>query len=344
VVVASDGLDGLAAFERETPNCVLLDVRMPDVDGFGVCERIRALPAGADTPVIFLTAQRDVETFDHALKVGADDFLTKPVQPAELVVRVRSALKLTQLRAERREHYELLKKQRDDLMRLQLQKERLTAFVVHDLKNPVATMTLLAEEIESHPEISATTRESAADIRVAGEQLNRMILNLLDLAKADEGQLAPKLHEVSIAALVSGALDELRVLAASRAVGLEHHLEAVRCRADANLLHRMLANLIENAIRHAPEGSAVRVNARTQPGAVEFRVADCGNGVPADLRERIFSPFVQIEAGDGRPSTRTGRGLGLAFCQAVAKGHDGAIWVEDGAPGSVFCVRLPDSP
>ena len=88
VVLANGGPEALAAFDREAPDCILLDVQMPGMDGVAVCEQIRARPGGADTPVVFLTAQRDLDTFDRALRVGGNDFLAKPVRPAELVVRV----------------------------------------------------------------------------------------------------------------------------------------------------------------------------------------------------------------------------------------------------------------
>ncbi|HET9931955.1 MAG TPA: response regulator, partial [Polyangiaceae bacterium] len=127
VIQASSGEEALALFERERPDCVLLDVRMPGMDGLTVCQRIRAMESGAETPVVFLTALRDVDTFDQALRAGGDDFLTKPVRPTELLVRVQAALKLRRMSTELREHYDLVRHQRDDLMRLQLQKERLTA-------------------------------------------------------------------------------------------------------------------------------------------------------------------------------------------------------------------------
>src|SRR5262245_35449178 len=92
VVVAATGEEGIRAFDAEHPDCVLLDVRMPGMDGFAVCSRIRGLAGGADTPIVFLTALRDVDTFDRALHVGGDDFLTKPVRPTELVVRVQAAV------------------------------------------------------------------------------------------------------------------------------------------------------------------------------------------------------------------------------------------------------------
>src|SRR5579863_2793909 len=161
VILAAGGAEGIAAFEKELPDCILLDVRMPALDGFAVCEAIRRLPGGADTPIVFLTALRDVETFDRALRAGGDDFLTKPIRPTELVLRVQSALQLRRMRVELREHYDLLKHQRDDLQRLQLQKERLMAFVVHDLKNPVNAMDLHAQLLVRDKGLPAEARESA---------------------------------------------------------------------------------------------------------------------------------------------------------------------------------------
>jgi two-component system sensor histidine kinase/response regulator len=168
VIVATGGDEGVVLFERATPDCVLLDVRMPGLDGFGVCERIRALPGGADTPIIFLTALRDVDTFDRALRAGGDDFLTKPVRPTELIVRVQGALKLRRLGAELRDHYDVIRRQRDDMMRLQLQKERLTSFVVHDLKNPVNALDLHAQMLcrtRISPRARANRRPASAPKR-----------------------------------------------------------------------------------------------------------------------------------------------------------------------------------
>jgi signal transduction histidine kinase len=340
VLLATGGADALAVFDRDAPDCVLLDVQMPDLDGVEVCEQIRSRPGGADTPVMFLTAQRDVDTFDRALRVGANDFLSKPVRPAELVVRVQALLKLRQMRQDLREHYEILRKQRDDLMRLQLQKERLTAFVVHDLKNPVATVDLVAQMLLRHADLPPDARDLVAEMRSHVEQMNRMVMNLLDLAKADEGQLAPRCADLATRPLIDRTLSELALQAADRKLTLEARIDTEQIHGDDDLLRRMLANLVENAIHHAPPGTAITVTAAAAGGATELRVADRGHGVPDDMREKIFSPFVQVEGGS-EAARRAGRGLGLAFCQVVARCHGGTIRVEDGAPGAVFCVRLP---
>ena len=340
VVSATGGREGIAAFEREPPDCVLLDVRMPEIDGFAVCQRIRELPGGPDTPVLFFTALRDVDTFDQALRAGGDDFLTKPVRPTELVVRVQTALKLRRMGAELREHFALLKRQRDDLVRLQLQKERLMAFVVHDLKNPVNSMDLHAQVLLRNAALPETARASVAQIRSEARQLGRLIMNLLDLSKADEGKLVPKLSSVDLRALVEAVTGELEVSAQARKVSLSSHVDAPPLRADEDLLRRALANLVENAIRYTPIGGVVSVTVTASAGSTDIRVVDAGPGVPAELRERVFDPFLQVESGD-RPVNRGGRGLGLAFCRLAVEAHGGRIWVEDGAPGAVFCVRLP---
>jgi two-component system, sensor histidine kinase and response regulator len=341
VIVASGGEEGVGAFERETPDCVLLDVRMPRVDGFEACRRIRALPGGADVPVLFLTAQRDVDTFDRAIRSGADDFLTKPIRPTELAVRVQTALKLRRMGAELRQHYEVLKRQRDELLRVQLQKERLMAFVVHDLKNPVSAMDLNAQLLLRDAAVPESARELARQIRAESQQLGRMILNLLDLSKADEGKLEAKLSSIDLRAVLGGVFDDLRAEAESRAVALRSEVRVERIHADPDLLRRLLANLVENAVRHAPRATAVAVTASQADGAVEIRVADAGSGVPVDMREKVFDPFIQLDSADGARS-RGGRGLGLAFCKSAVAAHQGRIWIEDAAPGAVFCVKLPD--
>ncbi len=341
VVLAETGAAALEAFSRDGPDCVLMDVRMPGMDGFAACTAIRALPGGAETPVLFLTALRDVDTFDEALKAGADDFLTKPVRPAELVVRVDTALRMRRMRAELREHYQLLKHQRDDLLRLQLQKERLMSFVVHDLKNPVNSMDLHAQLLLRDKALSERAKGSALQIRQEARRLVQMILNLLDISKGDEGKLAPRRGDVDLASLVRGLVEDLSAIAQARSVRLEAKIERDKAHVDEDLLRRVVMNLLDNAIRHAPADSVVSVSVTGSASSLDVRVADAGTGVPPELRERIFDPFMQLE-GRERSSTRTGRGLGLSFCKVAVEAHGGKIWVEDAAPGAAFCLSIPD--
>jgi two-component system sensor histidine kinase/response regulator len=306
VVLAATGEEALAAFERAAPDCVLLDIQMPGMDGVSVCERIRSLPGGDRVAIVFVTAQRDVETFDRAVRAGGDDFITKPFRPSDL------------------------------LMRLQLHKEQLSAFLVHDLKNPVNTIGLLVQRILRSSTADDRSRDAAARILDETRGLLRMITNLLDIGKADEGRLAPQRAALDARALIDEVIAEQRTCATVADLELVACVEPAQLFADHDLMHRVLANLIDNAIRHAPSGSAILVGARPLAGAVELHVSDAGAGIPEPLRDRVFERFMT----GGDAATRTNRGLGLAFCKAAVEAHGGQIWVEDAEPGARFCVRI----
>jgi two-component system sensor histidine kinase/response regulator len=337
VVEAKDGAEGIAAFERFRPDCILLDIQMPGLGGVEVCERIRALPDGDAVAIVFVTAQREIATFDRALQAGGDDFLTKPFRPNELVVRVQTAMRLRRMAGERSELVAEVKRQRDDLQRLQLQKEQLSTFLVHDLKNPVSSIELQAERIARDPSATDRGRSAAAAIRTESRALMRMILNLLDLSRSDEGRLVPARTTIDLDAHLTVVFEEQRPAAAAANVELVADVAGVReLVADPSLLHRILANLVENAIRHAPEDSAIRVSARRTGRAFEIRVADAGRGVPEELRVRVFQRFES--SGES-----LNRGLGLTFCQIAVRAHGGEMWIEDANPGAVFCLRIPDA-
>ena len=341
VVLAASGAEALTAFEARQPDCVLLDVRMPVMDGLETCRRLRGLPGGQTVPVLFLTAARDVDTFDAALAAGGDDFLTKPVQPTEMVLRVQAAVKMRDLDASNKQFFELAKRQRDDLLRLQLQKERLTSFVVHDLKNPVNGIDLLAQLLQRDKRLPAETRETASAIRVEVAALMRLILNILDINKSEEGALSTSSAPLDLALLGQSVVDSIEPRARAREIALASEIGAMDAvPADADLLRRVLENLVDNAIRYAPKGSQVTLTAELAEREAVLRVADQGQGVPPELRESIFERFVQLGGGD-RLVPRTGRGLGLTFCRLAVEAHGGRIYVEDGTTGAVFCIRLP---
>src|SRR5690348_9291601 len=255
ILTATGGEEALALLEQNRPDCILLDVNMPGMNGLVLCERIRALPGGASVPIVFLTALRDLDTFDEALRVGGDDFLTKPVHPTVLALRVQAALKLRRVSGELRELYELVRRQRDELIRLQLQKERLTSFVVHDLKNPVNAIDLYAQLLLRKRELPDSARGPVQQMRNEVGALMRLILNLLDIGKGEEGRLSPQLADLDLKQLSSGVLEALQARAENASVRLRSEVGVERALADTDLLRRILENLLDNAIRHAPSGT-----------------------------------------------------------------------------------------
>lgn len=339
VKAVEDGATALAALQSWRPDCVLLDARMPGMDGFEVCRRMRALPQGSQVPILFLTAQRDLDTFDAALASGADDFLTKPVRPAELALRVQTALKVRSVRSELREQYELVRRQRDDLMRLQLQKERMSAFLVHDLKNPISTLDLWAQQALMDPALSARSGRALRHIREETRTLTRMVVNLLDISKSEEGRLEPKRERIALVDFFEKVFEEMALKAAAQEVTLRSNIADGDIVGDDDLLQRVFVNLVENAIRHSPADSTIVVSAEVNAEGTRVSVADQGGGVPPSLRERVFQPFAQLSSEEIKE--RTGRGLGLTFCKLAVEAHGGHISIEDGEPGAVFVVWLP---
>lgn len=168
-----------------------------------------------------------------------------------------------------------------------------------------------------------------------------MIMNLLDISKGDEGKLVPKRTKVDLRSLVRGLVEDLSASAQARDVRLEAKVERDSALVDEELARRVIMNLLDNAIRHAPAGTAVTLQVRGSNDALDVRVADAGTGVPPELRERIFDPFTQLEGAGS--SARTGRGLGLSFCKVAVEAHGGKVWAEDAAPGAAFCLSLPDA-
>jgi signal transduction histidine kinase len=217
--------------------------------------------------------------------------------------------------------------------------------IVHDLKSPLAAMMLAGESILGEP-LADRPRAAAQNILDGAHVIHRMVMDILDVDRCEDGALQLRLEEVELRALLAACVESAR--AQARAAGLELALEAdgpLGVVADPELVRRVIANLVDNAIQYAPTGSAIRLVAA--PGAgerVAIRVHDRGPGVPAAERARVFEPYARIERGAVR-AARSSHGLGLAFCKLAVEAHRGRIWIEDDQPaGSVFCVELPCRP
>ncbi len=236
-------------------------------------------------------------------------------------MRVQAALRLRRLGAELRDHVELVRQQRDALMRLQLQKERLTAFVVHDLKNPVSSMDLHAQFLLRDRALPEEARDSARHIRDQARALLRLIYNLLDISKSEEGRLAPERASVDLRALVLEVFAALDLRASSRSISLRETVEAPTVRADPDLLRRTIENLLENAIVHAPPGTAVTVErrheARRRGG--DPRGGRRGRASPSRCARRCSIASFQL-GGDAPALHRAGRGLGPRVLQDGRRG------------------------
>jgi two-component system sensor histidine kinase/response regulator len=338
VVSCASGDALIEAFRQGGADLLLLDVRMPGRDGFETLAAVRELAGGAHVPALFLTAQRDLDTFDRALAAKAE-FISKPIRPAELAGRVGTLLRLGALDAELRAHHDELARQRDAIMRLQLQHEMMSAFLVHDLKSPAGAIALHADVLRRDRRLPNDARESAEAIGVLARRMAHLARNILDLSRADEGRLQISREEVSLSELATVVSAASALPALERNVTILLEIAPDVCvLGDGDMLRRVLENLVENALRHAPTGSEVRVEGARVGSMVELRVCDAGRGVPAALHERIFERFAQLGS---RDESRRGHGLGLPFCRVAADLHGGTITIDPERAGAVFVLRLP---
>lgn len=220
-------------------------------------------------------------------------------------------------------------------------KDQLASLVVHDLKGPLTGIVTHARLLLSAQMLEADDRESAQDIVNAAQQMNRLVMNLLDIRQAEDGALVLRRGDESIAALIKAASNTVATRLADRDQKLVIDATVDRWSVDRDLFRRVLENLIENAGKYSPTRSTITVRAQVVEDALEVRVEDQGSGVPDLDKPRVFEKYVRLDPA-GAATAAASRGLGLVFCRLAAEAHGGKVWIEDRKPcGAAFCVRIP---
>ena len=320
---AHDGVACLQAVELRPPSLILLDVSMPGLDGFETLRRLRA-GAQRDVPVILVTGQRvDAESVGAGLELGAEEYLQKPVRPAELRARIRALLKLA-----------AAKRELEGLKRDQ------TAMLVHDLKQPLAIIALRAEFIEDE-EADGEMKQSARAIRGACRQMEQLINSVLELSRVEAGQMTLSRAPAALDDVVAETVAEMRDLAVRRGVVLDVHAESLGgAELDRAKIVQVMQNLVGNALKLTPAGGRIDVTVRRAGAEAIVAVEDSGPGFgDADTGE-LFDRWHQTKSG----RAKGGSGLGLAIARAIVEAHGGRIGASaraDGERGARFWFTLP---
>ena len=328
-VLEADGVaEALALVSQRHVDLVLLDVMMPGTDGLAGCRAIKA--ASKDyLPVLLVTALGAQDDRNAGLEAGADDFLTKPVDRRELVLRVATFLRL------RRQEL-VIARQLRELQELSALKDDLVSLLVHDLRNPLA-----AALSSLHFLARAATGEAGEDARLAldgAQKVNQLLDEVVLVRMLEEGSRAPAPETVSIAALVAEAVAPLRAMAAERKVTIDlNAAREVSVALDRQLVRRAVENLVTNAVRYTRQ--RVQVDVLPLEDGVEVRVTDQGLGVPDDVKPVLFEKYGAV--GARLAKARRGVGVGLYLVRLVAAAHGGEVAVEDReGGGTVFRLRL----
>jgi signal transduction histidine kinase len=327
---AADGYEALAHLDEDPVDVILLDVMMPGMDGFELCERLRRNPKWQHVPIILVTALDSKQDLARGLEAGADDFLHKPYNGLELRARVRSMLRI---------------KQRHDELEAALQlRQDLSNMIVHDIRSPLSSIVIYCDLLEGE----LGQLEAVETIRGEANRLSGFLTDMLMMARMEHGRLLLSRSPVDMNELATAACDSFTQMARLKEIKLTSTLpESSRSLSlDASLWRRVLDNLLSNAIKFSPTGGAITVQvaypemeAATHSAVqVQIQVIDEGPGIPAEHRETIFDKF-QIVASKRRDVAQVG--LGLAFCKMVVEAHDGRIFVTPNQPrGSIFTVEL----
>jgi signal transduction histidine kinase len=324
-------------FNANRPDLAVLDIGLPDGNGLDLMREWHAFP-GPKVPVLFLTARGDLKTRLECFQQGGQDYLPKPFAAEELVARVKVHLQV------KKSHEELVKRNYE-LELVARARQDMTDMIVHDLKAPLTAIKGTLELIHSRGLISQENYSCL--LQNAGTAADFMLLmlnDMLDLAqarqtglKADLIALDPTVLLHKIETLFAG---RLRLTGASLVLRVAPGVTSIR--ADQNLLYRILANLIANALKAAPGASVIEVDCEFVGSSARITVSDRGRGVVDAEKKSIFEKFATSGRKDA--ALETGTGIGLSFCRAAVAAHKGKIWVEDRpGGGSRFLVELPQT-
>jgi two-component system, sensor histidine kinase and response regulator len=331
VLVARSGAEALELLLAHDVALALLDVQMPEMDGFELAELMRGSERTRHVPIIFVTAgQRDQHRLFKGYDAGAVDFLYKPIEPQ--VLRNKADV-FFQLYSQKRQLQRELT-ERTETLRLN---EMFAAVLGHDLRTPLAAVLASARLLQEAPSEDAVRRASAR-ILSSGDRMGRMIDDMLDLARARlGGGLTVRKDAADLGAVVQRVLPELQGAAPDRVIEVRETGD-LSGRFDADRLAQVVSNLVGNAIEHGQPGTSIAVRLDGgAPGEVRITVANAGAIAPA-LLPRVFDPFRR----DARqPGRQDGLGLGLYIAQQVALAHGGAITVDSGEGRTTFTVALP---
>ena len=362
VITADSGSKALALLTKENPDLVLLDVMMPELNGYQVCQRIRENSQTTLLPVIMVTALDPAKERVNGIEAGADDFLTKPINPVELLARVRSLLRIRELHnAVQAQATQLAEWNKELQTKLEQETKlaevaRMLGGIGHEIKNMLMPILsgawLLQDELSEHftqlPELQAREAKSSQEmsneiIDMVRNNAQRIQNEMRDIADCVKGLSSPPRFSLcQLAEVVSQVIKTLQFLAKEKGISLQTEGldDLPPIQADEPRLFKLFYNLINNAIPEVPVGGSITIQGRTSSAdnRVVLSVIDTGRGMPQEVRESLFST--------GAISTKPGgTGLGTKIVKDIIDAHEGSITVESQeGVGTTFHLHLPFQP
>jgi signal transduction histidine kinase len=336
VKIANGGKRALKIAMSDTPpDLILLDIMMPNMDGYEVCEQLKLNPKTANIPVIFLTAKAEIADEQKGLELGAVDYITKPISPPIVLARVKNHLAL-------QDQNKALKNAIFIAERANLAKSDFLSSMSHELRSPLNAILGFAQLMESDtPAPTQSHKESISHILHAGWHLLKLINEILDLAKIEQGQISLTQECVSLAEIFTECHSIIGQQALQRDIKLNFPMfpTPLFVRSDRTRLKQILINLLSNAVKYNTKFGTVEVTCILRsPARIRISITDTGKGLNQDQLAQLFQPFNRLGQ---ESSTEEGTGIGLVVTKRLVELMGGLIGVESTVgKGSVFWFEL----
>ena len=332
VLTANNGNSCIETAKREHPDLILLDVMMPDISGFDTAVILKKEKETADIPIIFLTALNSPADLVHGFQVGANDFLTKPFNKEELVMRVMHQISLVAAKR-------IIVQQNDELRRTINNRDKMYSVIAHDLRSPMASIRMVLNLVVQTVSPEAIGPEMYYLIDKANketEETHDLLDNLLKWTKSQ----TVAYQDFEVMDVVTGVYGIFTMIAETKNIALtmEENVTGLKVRADKDMLNTVVRNFLSNAIKFTPEGSAIEIIVDKKDDFAKISIRDHGVGIAPD---RIEGLFHKGETTYGT-NNEEGSGLGLQLCKDFAVKNGGDVMVESVlGEGSTFSVLVP---
>ena len=350
IVYAMNGTEALEKVKSEHPDLILLDVMMPDMDGFEVAGHLKVEPEQAEIPIIFLTALNDSASVVKGFQLGANDFISKPFRREELLIRVEHQLSLVDARR-------VILRQTEELRKTIAGRDKLYSVIAHDLRSPMASIKMLCNTImmSIDPQtVPGGVFEMLEMTNKTAEEVFSLLDNLLKWTKSQLGKLSNVPQPIDMVGLVNGVIEVFKPIAESKLISLEldSEVEFINVIVDIEMIKSVVRNLISNAIKFSHKNTVVMVHVKVQDVMDENKteegngkevlvtVSDRGCGIKNEDQEKLLNESTHFTTFG--TDSEEGSGLGLLLCKDFVSKNHGRLWFtsEEGV-GSNFNFTIP---
>lgn len=344
-IEAQNGREAIQLAKEHQPDLILMDIMMPELDGFEAVKRIKSEEGLEDIPVIFLSALTETDDKIQAFKYGGVDYITKPFQKEETLARIDTHLKIRKLQNELNERIQILKDREIELSRLNKKKDDLVRMVSHDIKNPLTGIIGLVKLMRDTDELSSDDRKHMLSvIENSGNNLLNMVKEVLDRESKKEEPESLELKNVELWDVIEQVVSMNKAKSTLKNIELTYNVEPddLQLEVDRNKIEIALNNLVSNALKFTPSKGDVTVSAHLTDNDqyVLIEVKDTGIGIPESMKNDLFESDLKYSR-DGTGG-EAGTGLGLDIVQLYVNRHNGNVWVESEEDiGTSFFIKLP---